>query len=142
MRHGPEGKGWDFEIVHRDLKPGNGMAFVGGFFVYWGICSRGPVFLGDPNPEQGFPFYPVAKTGDFGLAVMTHADDPANPGEYRGAGTFGYKAPVSAAIAADVMHGADSFRRSKSSTTRPGRINIGCRPTPTSGPSARPCSNS
>ena len=32
MRHGPEGKGWDFEIVHRDLKPGNGMAFVGGIF--------------------------------------------------------------------------------------------------------------
>ena len=33
--------------------------------------------------------------GDFGLAVMTNAEDPSNPVRYRGPGTQGYHAPVS-----------------------------------------------
>lgn len=74
MRDGPEGARWDFEIVHRDLKPGN-------------------IFLGKENAEKGFPFYPIAKTGDFGVAVMTKQGDPLNPLEYQNIGTHGYYAP-------------------------------------------------
>lgn len=60
------------------------------------MTERASVFLGEENGEKGFPFYPVAKTGDFGMAVMTRASDPSNPQGYQGAGTKGYLAPVSA----------------------------------------------
>ena len=60
------------------------------------ITHRESVFLGEENAEKGFPFYPVAKTADFGLAVMTKASDSSNPVIYRGVGTTGYYAPVSA----------------------------------------------
>ena len=68
------------------------------------------VFLGEENAEKGFPFYPVAKLGDFGLAVTTNSEDLSNPRNYRGPGTRGYKAPVSPKMPAET-HVADPFRR-------------------------------
>lgn len=45
--------------------------------------------------KSGIPFYPTAKLGDWGLARLTHANDPDNPSNLRKAGTPGYKPPVS-----------------------------------------------
>ena len=63
--------------------------------LFTGTTHIKSVFLGYENADKGFPFYPVAKLGDFGLATVTNRDDPKNPAEYRGCGTPGYKAPVS-----------------------------------------------
>ncbi|KAK3713518.1 hypothetical protein LTR37_008476 [Vermiconidia calcicola] len=49
-------------IVHRDLKTEN-------------------IYLADPDPEW-FPQYPVAKIGDFGIAIMTDEGDVMNPHAY------------------------------------------------------------
>lgn len=54
--------------------------------------TGGAVFLGLENPH-GIPFYPVAKLGDWGLAVQTGIDDPGNPRKLTGAGTRAYMAP-------------------------------------------------
>lgn len=54
--------------------------------------TGGIVFLGLENP-RGIPFYPVAKLGDFGLAVQTSIDDPNNPRKLVNAGTPHYMAP-------------------------------------------------
>ena len=86
--------GTDFEIVHRDIKPVNGKK-IPHRALHWDNSPNKSVFLGYENADRGFPFYPVAKLGDFGLATMTNRDDPKNPAEYRGWGTRGYKAPVS-----------------------------------------------
>ena len=72
------------------------------------MTQRALVFLGREKEEKGFPFYPVAKTGDFGLALITNSKDPNNPGQYQGAGTTGYYAPVSARNLAD-MNVTDLF---------------------------------
>ena len=79
----------NWETVHRDLKPGN-------------------VFLAEA--EQVFPDYPMPRLGDFGLAIKTWSPNPElagtpgndlnvdglNPDIYvDGAGTDGFKAPVS-----------------------------------------------
>lgn len=75
MRYGPADGRWDdYEIVHLDIKPAN-------------------VFLHTENRQSGVPFYPATKLGDWGLARVTHADDPENPSSLRTAGTPGYKAP-------------------------------------------------
>ena len=110
MRDGLVGEEWGDEVVHRDVKPGNGEIFSNSFFLLLivglglgllGIlCSLTYflvflVFLGVENPEKGFPFYPVAKLGDFGLAIMTNKHDEHNPHGWVGAGTLGYLAPVS-----------------------------------------------
>lgn len=50
------------------------------------------VFLGC-EIENGVPFYPVAKLGDFGLSVRTNLDDPKNPNRLIGVGTPIYYAP-------------------------------------------------
>ena len=98
MRNGPKDGDWDFNIVHRDLKPGNSKTFQN--FASSRILEH-PftkalllVFLGKENAEKGYPFYPVAKLGDYGIAVMTNDNDPYNPHAYRGPGTPGYYAPV------------------------------------------------
>ncbi|KAK3724846.1 hypothetical protein LTR37_000894 [Vermiconidia calcicola] len=49
-------------IVHRDLKTEN-------------------IYLADPHPDW-FPQYPVAKIGDFGIAIMTDEGDVMNPHAY------------------------------------------------------------
>ena len=85
----------DFEIVHRDMKPGNGKKFHVEFFTSRDNSPTKSVFLGYENANKGFPFYPVAKLGDFGMAVMTNRDDPKNPARYKRWGTEGYRAPVS-----------------------------------------------
>lgn len=75
MRYGPTDGGWaGHEIVHRDIKPGN-------------------IFLDREDMEDGIPFYPISKLGDWGLARETHLSDPDNPTILRKAGTPGYKAP-------------------------------------------------
>ena len=86
--------GSDFEIVHRDIKARNGKKNPHRA-PHWDDSPIKSVFLGYENADKGFPFYPVAKLGDFGLATMTNRDDPKNPAEYRGWGTPGYIAPVS-----------------------------------------------
>ena len=53
------------------------------------------VFLGLEDRDSGFPAYPVAKTGDWGLATKIKSDDLRNPIGLRGAGTEAYYAPVS-----------------------------------------------
>lgn len=74
MANGPVNGHWEFEeIIHRDIKPGN-------------------VFLANPDLAEN-PFYPVAKLGDWGLAIETAISDSRNPGYYTGAGTRGYMAP-------------------------------------------------
>lgn len=108
MSDGPEDADWNFEIVHRDIKPQNSKIFHIGFLKILDITQRALVFLGDENAEKGFPFYPVAKTGDFGLAVATDQGDESNPIEYQDVGTTGYMAPVSAESPAD-MHVANFF---------------------------------
>lgn len=50
------------------------------------------VFLANPDPAEN-PFYPVAKLGDWGLAVETSISDTRNPRRYVGAGTRNYMAP-------------------------------------------------
>ncbi|KAK4555830.1 hypothetical protein LTR86_007050 [Recurvomyces mirabilis] len=66
-------QGWR-QIVHRDLKTNN-------------------VFL-DAAPQSNINGNPQAKLADFGLAILTNADDPLNPRLYnRGAGTEGFLAP-------------------------------------------------
>ncbi len=54
--------GWE-AIVHRDLKLGN-------------------IFLDEPKPHGPFAEYPVARVGDYGIAIMTSNDDPMNPDAY------------------------------------------------------------
>lgn len=99
MRDGPKGEKWGFGMVHRDLKPHNSKNFQIRSFHCWDILTqRASVFLGHENKEKGFPFYPVAKTGDFGLAVITNEKDPENPNGYQGPGTGNYMAPVSTEI--------------------------------------------
>lgn len=45
--------------------------------------------------DDGIPIYPMAKMGDLEHTVATGEDDtPRNPGDFKGAGTEGYKAPV------------------------------------------------
>lgn len=61
------------EIVHRDLKPGN-------------------VFLDQRDPGH-FPMYPRPKVADYGLCLLTNADDPCNPKVTTGGGTPGYQPP-------------------------------------------------
>ena len=51
--------------------------------------------MGIEDGKNGFPSYPVAKTGDWGLAIKVKPNDPANPLRMRGAGTRVYYAPVS-----------------------------------------------
>ncbi|USW49280.1 Putative serine/threonine-protein kinase, active [Septoria linicola] len=76
--------GWRYEvklglpqdqIVHRDIKPGN-------------------IFLA-ANGSAKFPGYPLAKLGDFGLAIETNTFEPKNPTVYarQRAGTRFYRAP-------------------------------------------------
>ena len=89
MRYGSE-----FEIVHRDIKLGNGKQ-GSHQALHWYNSPIKPVLLGYENADKGFPFYPVAKLGDFGVATMTYGDDTKNPAEYKGWGTPGYMAPVS-----------------------------------------------
>lgn len=50
------------------------------------------MFLANPNPAEN-PFYPVAKLGDWGLAIETSISDEKNPRRYTGAGTPNYMAP-------------------------------------------------
>lgn len=50
------------------------------------------VFLG-LETDDGFPFYPTPKLGDFGVAVRTSSLDGENPGNLLGCGTWGYFAP-------------------------------------------------
>ena len=85
----------DFEIVHRDMKTGNGKKSHIKIFISRDNSPTKSVFLGYEDASKSFPFYPVAKLGDFGLAVMTNRDDPKNPATYKHWGTKGYKAPVS-----------------------------------------------
>lgn len=92
MANGPVNGSWEFdEIVHRDIKPGNGNFWVP-------QLSSAPtlilpkVFLANPNLAEN-PFYPVAKLGDWGLAIETTISDTGNPRSYTGAGTRGYMAP-------------------------------------------------
>ena len=85
----------DFEIVHRDIKTGNGKKSHIKSFVSRDNSPIKSVFLGYEDASKSFPFYPVAKLGDFGIAVMTNRDDPKNPATYKHWGTVGYKAPVS-----------------------------------------------
>ncbi|KAL9576723.1 MAG: hypothetical protein Q9212_006864, partial [Teloschistes hypoglaucus] len=62
--------------VHRDLKPEN-------------------IFLASPMSyeDDGIPFYPTAKMGDFGGAIGTGKHDPGNPMKLKGMGTVSYRAP-------------------------------------------------
>ena len=110
MKDGPKGVNKKFEIVHRDLKPANGKTFRIDCSIVGVSTQPVSVFLGEENPEKGFPFYPVAKLGDYGLAVTTNGEDLSNPRNYRGPGTRGYKAPVSSEMLAET-HVADSSRR-------------------------------
>ena len=61
------------QVVHRDIKPEN-------------------VFLDAPDIAS-WPSLPTPKLADFGLAVLTSADDQFNPDMYLGSGTPGYLAP-------------------------------------------------
>lgn len=71
-------KYWE-QIVHRDLKLDN-------------------VFLGE-NSITSFPAYPQVKLADFGIAIVTDPDDPANPSLYnRQTGTPGYLPPEQCAF--------------------------------------------
>lgn len=110
MKDGPKGVNKKYEIVHRDLKPANGKTFHIDCSIVGVSTQPLSVFLGDENPEKGFPFYPVAKLGDYGLAVTTNREDLSNPRNYRGPGTRGYKAPVSSEMLAET-HVADPSRR-------------------------------
>ena len=136
----PEDGELNFEIVHRDLKPSNGKTLLIEIFSNWNNHSMNTVFLGQENAEKGFPFYPVTKVGDFGLAVMTSDRDTNNPNAYRGAGSEGYMAPVSAndPVNTDL---ADLFRRSRSKTKLPRKSETNCPLIPTSGESAQSWSN-
>ncbi len=109
-------------------------SFIAGTFT-----QRALVFLGKENEEKGFSFYPVAKTGDFGLAVMTNPEDDKNPGEYVGHGTHGYFAPVRARNHADTNLANLSYR--SNSTTYLRKSNDHCPPIPMSGLLAQQCSN-
>lgn len=55
------------------------------------------VFLAAPMSydDDGIPFYPTAKMGDFGGAIGTGEQDPRNPMKYKSMGTVSYRAPVS-----------------------------------------------
>ena len=103
---------WDFEIVHRDLKPSNSKTFHIHLSTFRRFPKHDSVFLGAENAMKGFPFYPVAKLGDFGFGVMTNHEDATNPSRLRGAGTDGYFAPVSAKVRVNTEK-ADLFRRNK-----------------------------
>lgn len=101
MANGPVNGHWDFEeIVHRDIKPGNGIFILFGFLVFWwhnvirshANTNLPTVFLANPDLAEN-PFYPVAKLGDWGLAIETAISDSRNPRYYTGAGTRGYMAP-------------------------------------------------
>lgn len=98
MENGLKDGGGDFEIVHRDIKPANSKSLHVQSKPFRIITQQKSVFLGKENPRKGLPFYPIAKLGDFGLAVTTNHNDGSNPHDYLGAGTSGYLAPVSAEI--------------------------------------------
>lgn len=95
MQRGKAGRvrdtSWE-QIVHRDLKLDN-------------------VFLGE-NSITSFPAYPQVKLADFGLAIVTTPDDPANPSLYnRQAGTPGYLPPEQCAFSHPVTGEAvDDFQ--------------------------------
>ncbi|GAB7366801.1 hypothetical protein MBLNU230_g0753t1 [Neophaeotheca triangularis] len=63
----------DLEVMHLDLKPMN-------------------IILGLPQKDK-WVGWPTPKMTDFGLAKVTTANDPKNPGKYRDAGTNLFKAP-------------------------------------------------
>lgn len=62
------------------------------------------VFLGLEDEGNGFRIYPVAKTGDWGLAIKKKPRDHKNLLELRGAGTEVYFAPVSTVQIDDDSH--------------------------------------
>lgn len=86
------------------------------------------------------PFYPIAKLGDFGLAITTHHKDHTNPHDHLGAGTPGYLAPVSVESPTGTLV-ADLFLRSKNETTLLTNIITPSPLIPTSGPLAQRCSS-
>lgn len=98
MENGIKDGDGDFEIVHRDIKPANSKSFHVRLKLLKLSLNENQVFLGKENPRKGLPFYPIAKLGDFGLAITTNHNDYSNPHDYLGAGTSGYLAPVSAEI--------------------------------------------
>ena len=91
MANGPPEGSWNYEIVHRDIKPENGEQSLVSIAPDHTNPGR-VVFLGIED-LNGFPFYPTAKLGDYGLAVKTNLSDQNNPWRLTGAGTRRYLAP-------------------------------------------------
>ncbi|MCJ1467729.1 G2-specific serine/threonine protein kinase [Pseudocyphellaria aurata] len=84
------------EIVHRDIKPRN-------------------VFLANPDPAEN-TFYPVAKLGNWGLAIATGIADDRNPSQYKGAGNSNYMAPEQQDTHDEGRYSLGPFRRLSSCT--------------------------
>lgn len=95
MESGPDDINWGYVIVHRDLKPANSKFSNPTCLGEVRHSITWTVFLGLEDENSGFPLYPVAKTGDWGLARKVKHDDHRNPIGLRGAGTESYYAPVS-----------------------------------------------
>ena len=96
MESGPQDSTWGYQIVHRDLKPGNSKLSINSTVLNLvEQLTTWIVFLGPEDERSEFPTYPVAKTGDWGLACKIKPDDHENPIGLRGAGTPDYLAPVS-----------------------------------------------
>ncbi|KAL9578433.1 MAG: hypothetical protein Q9203_007101, partial [Teloschistes exilis] len=91
---GPQPKSDIYTVyVHRDIKPENSESIHN----RPSSINLFAVFLASPMSydDDGIPFYPTAKMGDFGGADSTGKYDPANPMQLKGMGTIGYRAPVS-----------------------------------------------